>query len=131
MIDFWEELVEDAGMLMHKLLQQVELIDFYLNKVEFYFSKKQDDDAPAEDPQGANSDESDEEIKEMSSIQEDEAEDQDESKSPQRLEQKKGLGTLTSSIKKRRANAVYDVNQNSARRMSTGSGSISQRSHGN
>ena len=61
----------------------------------------------------------------MSSIQEDDAEDQDESKSPQRLEQKKGLGTLTSSIKKRRANAVYDVNQNSARRMSTGSGSIS------
>ena len=45
MIDFWEELVEDAGMLMHKLLQQVELIDFYLNKVEFYFSKKQNEDA--------------------------------------------------------------------------------------
>ena len=45
MIDFWEELTEDAGMLMHKLLQQVELIDFYLNKVEFYFSKKQDEDA--------------------------------------------------------------------------------------
>ena len=44
MIDFWEELTEDAGMLMHKLLQQVELIDFYLAKVEFYFSKKTTED---------------------------------------------------------------------------------------
>ena len=44
MIEFWEELTEDSGRLMHKLLAQVELIDFYLNKIEFYFSKKQHED---------------------------------------------------------------------------------------
>ena len=45
MIEFWEDLSEESGKLMHKLLAQVELIDFYLNKIEFYFSKKQHEDA--------------------------------------------------------------------------------------
>lgn len=56
------------------------MIDFYLNKIEFYFSKKQDEEMPAK----MNSEDSDEDMKHerMSSIQEDDAEDQDESKSP-------------------------------------------------
>ena len=57
------------------------MIDFYLNKIEFYFSKKQDEEMPAK----MNSDDSDEDMKHersMSSIQEDDAEDQDESRSP-------------------------------------------------
>ena len=44
MIEFWEELTEESGMLMHRLLAQVELIDFYLSKIEYYFSKKQHED---------------------------------------------------------------------------------------
>ena len=45
MIEFWEDESEESGKLMHKLLAQVELIDFYLNKIEFYFSKKQHEDS--------------------------------------------------------------------------------------
>ena len=45
MIEFWEDLSEESGKLMHKLMAQVELIDFYLNKIEYYFSKKQHEDA--------------------------------------------------------------------------------------
>ena len=41
MIKFWEDYTDESGKLMHKLLAEVELIDFYLNKIEFYFSKKQ------------------------------------------------------------------------------------------
>lgn len=40
MIEFWEDMMEDSGRLMHSVIQQVELIDFYLHKIEFYFSKK-------------------------------------------------------------------------------------------
>ena len=40
MIEFWEDTIEESGRLMHTVLQQVELIDFYLHKIEFYFSKK-------------------------------------------------------------------------------------------
>ena len=44
MIEFWEDIAEESGRLMHSLIQQVELIDFYLHKIEFYFSKKQIED---------------------------------------------------------------------------------------
>ena len=44
MIEFWEDIVEESGKLMQSLIQQVELIDFYLHKIEFYFSKKQPED---------------------------------------------------------------------------------------
>ena len=40
MIEFWEDSIEESGRLLHSLIQQVELIDFYLHKIEFYFSKK-------------------------------------------------------------------------------------------
>lgn len=42
MVQFWEEYTEEeSGKLMSRLLAQVELIDFYLSKVEFYLGKKQ------------------------------------------------------------------------------------------
>ena len=45
MIDFWEEYAEEeSGKLMSKLLAQVELIDFYMSKIEFYLGKKQEED---------------------------------------------------------------------------------------
>ena len=44
MIEFWEDISEESGRLMHSVIQQVELIDFYLHKIEFYFSKKQPED---------------------------------------------------------------------------------------
>ena len=40
MIEFWEDTAEESGRLLLSLIQQVELIDFYLHKIEFYFSKK-------------------------------------------------------------------------------------------
>ena len=43
MIAFWEENTEESGKIIHKLLAEIELIDFYLSKIEFYFSKKQGD----------------------------------------------------------------------------------------
>ena len=71
---------------MHSVIQQVELIDFYLHKIEFYFSKKQ-----SEDSENQVIDELSKRVKEderddydidskaaMSSIQEDDWEDQDE-----------------------------------------------------
>lgn len=41
MIAFWEEYAEEqGGKLMSRLLAQVELVDFYLSKVESYMGKK-------------------------------------------------------------------------------------------
>jgi hypothetical protein len=38
---FWEEVAEEqGGKLMSRLLAQVELIDLYLSKIEFYMAKK-------------------------------------------------------------------------------------------
>ena len=82
MIEFWEDIAEESGRLMHSLIQQVELIDFYLHKIEFYFSKKQDEDDDQDSNQpgksgrsaGSDDDEITEEMMEqqrMSSIQED------------------------------------------------------------
>lgn len=92
MIEFWEDISEESGRLMHSVIQQVELIDFYLHKIEFYFSKKQPDEdgdiVPVVNlPKESNAfDDSDEDIEEMekrmSSIKEDEAEDEDSRCSP-------------------------------------------------
>ena len=87
MIEFWEDTAEESGRLMHSLIQQVELIDFYLHKIEFYFSKKQQEcdeemGSGANKRTNADSDDSDGNLEKerMASIQEDDAEYQDESK---------------------------------------------------
>jgi len=41
MIEFWDGLSEESGSLIARLLAQIELIDFYLSKIEFYLAKKQ------------------------------------------------------------------------------------------
>lgn len=121
MIDFWEELTEDAGMLMHKLLQQVELIDFYLNKVEFYFSKKtaEDDtnlDRDEIDRLSSNSvDESNEGNKEnnMTTISEEDDLEIANQLSPEIKKQK--FAYASASKHKRRASVIYDMRKEEER----------------
>ena len=119
MIDFWEELTEDAGMLMHKLLQQVELIDFYLAKVEFYFSKKTTEDDPDLDRDelerlSSNSvDESNEGKKEnnMTTISEEDDLEIANQLSPEIKKQK----FASASKHKRRASIIYDMRKEEER----------------
>ena len=43
MIDYWDTQVEDSesGLMIKKLIAQIELIDFYLAKIEGYLGRKQ------------------------------------------------------------------------------------------
>jgi hypothetical protein len=42
MIDYWDTQVEDSesGLMIKKLIAQIELIDFYLAKIESYLNRK-------------------------------------------------------------------------------------------
>ena len=115
MIDFWEELTEDAGMLMHKLLQQVELIDFYLAKVEFYFSKKttEDDNLEVDRLSNNSADESNDPNKEhnMTTISEEDDLEIANQLSPEIKKQK----FASASKHKRRASVIYDMRKEEER----------------
>ena len=43
MIDYWDSQVDESesGLMIKKLIAQIELIDFYLAKVEAYLKRKQ------------------------------------------------------------------------------------------